>query len=911
MGFFEAYFGDRYDWTLTEVHVCCPFHDDEQPSASVNTEKRLFHCQVCDVGYTEMQFIQKVLHCTTQQAQRLLNSFKASMSWEEWNNRSLTVNGTEFLKTYNIDPLTAIRDFGIKSEEHDPDMIYIPVKLFGRVIDVREYRPDSKPKVKSLTGATAGLLVGDYVLNNNKVIWICEGEKDAMVARSHGLNACCLTGGAGATPLIPEWFKDRKVAIVYDNDEAGRLGAQRLGNLLLDYAAEVRVVTAFHEGMENKEDITDYFNKYGRSRDELITCFKSTDPYVFTSIADKNRSTLHTLTLAEATRVENVNKLVRSTVQVNGVVDNVYVMPGYINVQKVAEGAGELDVGMQQDWQLSTDTLRDVLKLVAVNGDDSAQRDIYKELCRVMKTEKNVRVTTECMTNVYIANVTDIVCENPSEITVYSIGKKLESGRKYTITHKVVTSPRISGKLVSVCTEVEDANNDIRTFNTNNAHASLEAFRCLEGSVEAKVTQITEKVKGLLGYNGNNQLIQTIDFAFHTPLRFNFGRFRDVRAYLDTLVVGESRVGKSSTADVLRKKYGLGQFVSLAGNSATVPALIGGTNKIDNMNQTKAGIIPMNNEGLIIFEEFGKCAQNITAELTDIRSSNEVRINRVSGSLTMPAVVRMITLSNVKPTATGDIRPINSYPNGIAVCTELVPTAEDIARYDMVLISAYKGDSNIDPLWIPEEPFTDKEYQDRIRWVWSRSADQIVFTQEAAELIVHECNRLNEKYNCHIKIFGTEAWKKLCRLSIAVAGYIVSTDDNYNNIIVTPEVVEYASQFLEELYNNETFRLAEYVHNERKYTEVDDAGLILIGEIYFKADTLIKALDEEAEPTKTSLKAAYGDTEDNLNGVLKSLSRANMITIHGQSIMPTVKFRKTVQQLQRCDWRVDRIGQNA
>ena len=168
-------------------------------------------------------------------------------------------------------------------------------------------------------------------------------------------------------------------------------------------------------------------------------------------------------------------------------------------------------------------------------------------------------------------------------------------------------------------------------------------FRNLEGSVTDRINLMTEKVKGLVGYDGNNTLIQAIDLSFHTALQFHFGTFKDIRGYLDTLIVGESRTGKSSTADTLRKVYGLGVFASLAGNSATIPGLIGGSNKTANGYQTRAGIIPQNHRGLIIFEEFGKSHSNIITELTDIRSSNEVELHECPGHLPLPAMVRMIS----------------------------------------------------------------------------------------------------------------------------------------------------------------------------------------------------------------------------------------------------------------------------
>ena len=199
-------------------------------------------------------------------------------------------------------------------------------------------------------------------------------------------------------------------------------------------------------------------------------------------------------------------------------------------------------------------------------------------------------------------------------------------------------------------------------------------------------------------------------------LEFNFGSSKNIRGYLDTIVVAESRVGKSSTAQALQQLYGLGVFTSLAGNSATVSGLIGGSNKVNGNYQTRAGLIPQNHRGLVIFEELAKCNANIIKELTDIKSSNQVRIARVSGSVELPALVRMITLTNVK-TEAGSIKSINSYPNGIEVLTDLIGTAEDIARFDLMLVMGDTGNEKIDPFWIAVEPLPTEVYRDRIHWI--------------------------------------------------------------------------------------------------------------------------------------------------------------------------------------------------
>ena len=44
----------------------------------------------------------------------------------------------------------------------------------------------------------------------------------------------------------------------------------------------------------------------------------------------------------------------------------------------------------------------------------------------------------------------------------------------------------------------------------------LNVFKNLEGTVAEKINTLTNKVKGILGYDGNNTLIQALDLSYHT-----------------------------------------------------------------------------------------------------------------------------------------------------------------------------------------------------------------------------------------------------------------------------------------------------------------------------------------------------------------------------------------------------------
>ena len=300
----------------------------------------------------------------------------------------------------------------------------------------------------------------------------------------------------------------------------------------------------------------------------------------------------------------------------------------------------------------------------------------------------------------------------------------------------------------------------------------------------------------------------------------------------------------------------------------------------------------------MIFEEFGKCNANIVSELTDIRSSNEVRIARVSGTISLPAMVRMISLTNVK--ATGKtLKPIAAYPHGVSIITELVPTAEDIARYDMILVLSDRATSAINPLWQPEEPFTEQQYRDRIRWIWSRTPEQIEFSGTTQTQIIEESNRLMQEFDSHIKIFGTETWKKLTRLAIAIAGYCVSTDDTFEKIVIKPTHITTAVNFLRKMYDNPTFRFKEYVKHERQYSETDAEATVLLQEVYNKAPSLIQALEQSASVTKNMLAAATGLDNTDLNKQLNRLTKGLFIKIENFDIQPTERFRLTLATINR------------
>jgi hypothetical protein len=258
----------------------------------------------------------------------------------------------------------------------------------------------------------------------------------------------------------------------------------------------------------------------------------------------------------------------------------------------------------------------------------------------------------------------------------------------------------------------------------------------------------------------------------------------------------------------------------------------------------------------------------------------------------------MITLSNVKTLPSKDIRSIASYPNGIAVIVELVGAAEDIARYDVMLVLGDKGNTLSDPYWQPLDPYAEADYRNRIRWVWSRSAEQIIIPDVVGHYIFEKANMLNQHYDSHIKIFGTEAWKKLARVAIALAGYTVSTDD-FQSILVTTEHVDYAVAYMTKIYDNPVFKLKQYVEHERKYSTTDENAVTLLQSIYMQAPSVIQHLEQEHKTSKAMMAAASGLANDTLGTVLNTLVSGMFVKLSSGDIIPTERFRLTSPALNR------------
>lgn len=127
----------------------------------------------------------------------------------------------------------------------------------------------NEPKFKVLRGHEHTLYMWDDELKEQKFLLWCEGQWDALIARQHGLPGFTTTGGAGT--VKQSWIDTvadagLPVAVVMDCDEPGDKGATKRAEGLAAKGTKVKVVNL---GLNEGEDVNDWFLGYSRSKQEL------------------------------------------------------------------------------------------------------------------------------------------------------------------------------------------------------------------------------------------------------------------------------------------------------------------------------------------------------------------------------------------------------------------------------------------------------------------------------------------------------------------------------------------------------------------------------------------------------------------------------------------------------------------
>lgn len=219
--------------------ACCPAHDDQKQSLSINEgndNKVLLHCHAgCDTN--------DIL-------------------------KALDLNVNELFQEKDVEKtVAAVYDY----KKIDNELIYQVIRYFPK--DFRQRRPDGNggwlwnmKDIKALPYKLPEVLAA---LKSKETVFIVEGEKDVQSLTRIGLVATCNHGGAG------KWREEHSkyfpasasVVIIPDNDVPGKKHAEQVAHALTKRSCRVRVIEL--PGLPPKGDISDWLAK-GNTKERLI-----------------------------------------------------------------------------------------------------------------------------------------------------------------------------------------------------------------------------------------------------------------------------------------------------------------------------------------------------------------------------------------------------------------------------------------------------------------------------------------------------------------------------------------------------------------------------------------------------------------------------------------------------------------
>lgn len=874
------------------------------PSSSINLEKRCFHCFVCDNALNEIDFACKITHKTKEE---IIKEYSAkeelisiSEQWKENQHQSL-LNSKETLDSCHhlhiSDEIINELSLGLIT-----NCLATPVFKNGQLVNVARYnihKLDGISKVRYNSNSLSGDIVPFDIWKNDKRDTVfCEGEKDMLVARSFDFNAITLTGGSQSSiqkEYLP-YFKDRTVYICYDNDEAGRKGSIKLYKDLLSNGANVYIVDISKVCVEEKEDVSDFFNKYLKTKEDFDMLVTSTKR----KLTDNELNTIETKNTLKLSKLEDnirnsvLYKTVKSKLQVIATSTEVYAVPEYATFKPKDEKA--LKENSIKNWFLFNDS--SFLELMEGKVQAKDINSILARLCGLpLKWSEDYTLTKGHLKSIYKLSVCDKVTDDDEKAIEYSIDlysfQPLDIGKYYEIEYKLFPHPKMGQHIIGLAYKITPTEFTF-DFNNKNNLKSLDKFK-VTTTIADKIDELYKSAKHHIAPYLRKDLWFLSDLVFNSPLEITYNKV--MRGALDVFILGDTRTGKSETTRSLRELYQFGEVVPL--KTATVASLIGGTD--DRSKKTKLGVLPRYNQELVILEEFSGAPLDFLKTLTEIRSSNIIKIYRVSGDLKAPCKLRMITISN-PISDNGNLMSLSSYPNGVQPLNELIKSPEDIARYDaFLLVPATEHLTN--PFTTKTETSQDKlisneDYVIKSRWIKALKAENVVIDNAIGNYIFEQGQELNKLFESSFTVFGSETDKKIARFASALACMLVSTYD-YQHIIVTKEHVDFIVSFLKHIYDNDCFKLKEFAKEEKEYTKADEKDIRELEKYYTANATFIELLANNSKLNKLEVTLMSGEDKQKFSQTFNFFIALRFIKVSGDQIIPTPKFRDAYRRMEK------------
>lgn len=811
-----------------EISIICPFHEDQKKSASINVKNGLFHCFACNQNHNYLTFKKNY---EAEHGHFLEEEDAVTKAIPDQTIRDLhfaLVTRQDIIDRLEVERgvfMPTLKKWQIGWHERT-NRVSIPIRdENGVCVNIRLYSFTAKGSQKMLSwkaGYGKARLWPLDSLTHDKYVVLCEGEMDRLILEERGINSITSTGGAKTWKS--EWSKQfigLKVYIVYDNDLTGEEGARKAAANIAEFASEVRVARL--DLSNDGEDITDFFINYGYGVSDLKELIKQTPVFKKPVSAEDYRhsSEVQWVTLGKSLMPNYRSKDLMVPVIISARRDERMHFPHEVMFscnQDAGSTCKKCSIFGRGDGTVRIDR-EDPGLLDFVGVSQKEQMGIVRARAGVPAACKVVDIqTTESGTLEEILITPEIDSSSTLEQDsmhliqrAFYVGVGLDYNASYVIQSRPIPFHKTS-KIVHHVIDAVPAHDSIESFEmTEEIYERLSRFQAEPGRTKQKLAEIAEYLQNNVTRIWDRlDLHVGMDLVWHSVLEFELDSKLIRRGWLEAVVVGDTRTGKSEIASQIQRHYGFGEIVS--GENTSYAGLVGGAIKYDDSWFVKWGRIPLNDRRMVIIDEVTGMSTDDIALMSGIRETGMADITKIE-SQRANARTRGLWIGNVRPPKL----ELSDYEFGCEALKDVVGMPEDIARFDYAMSAAANEVSsnvvNSDRRLPPVTDIYDSESCGLlVLWAWSRGRDSIQFQREALEACWRHAIEMGEMYTTKVPlVMASNQRIKLARIGAAVAARVFSTDDG-ENLIVTAEHIDVARWLLDKFYSKPSFGYLQLSH---------------------------------------------------------------------------------------------------
>jgi hypothetical protein len=773
----------------------------------------------------------------------------------------------------------------------DKRVYTIPIRGFdGELWNIRYYdlKPrDDRRKIWSIGGMRSTELYPVSQLGGDRIV-ICEGEWDTLVTIQNGYPA--ITRTAAARVWQSGWgasFEGKTVYICHDADDTGQIANRKVARALR-HLADVRIVKLPYPIVEKHgQDLSDFWLEHDRTHFEQMLA--EAIPFRKEEVSDEPEI----ITVLDTFDAQRVSEPVKVQVTIKGKKDPGYSVPSKARLSCTRDAGAKCNV-----CPLNPAGGEAVVEIAPSNPlilglMESSQKQVQDMIRQEYGALQCNRLTIEIEEHQSV----EVLFARPSidhadgtQARDYKSIKITSSGRHDTLPNNTVVA---TGSLYP---NPRDQRNEFLAWSVEQQETSVDRFqmtpeaiklmeRFKPKSAQRPLNKLGEINRALATHvtriTGRPEMHAVMDLTYHSALAFKFGGQVVNRGWIESLVVGDTRTGKSEAAQQLVRHYGAGEMVG--GEAATLAGLVGGLQQIGGKDWAVTwGVIPINDRRLVVIDELSGLHPEEIAKMSDVRASGMAKLTKIQQEVTF-ARTRLLWLGN--PRHGG----MDQFTYGVDALRPLIGNPEDIARFDLCMAVSL-GDVPSSKINQPARTerqlrYTSEACHTLLMWVWTRQADQIVFTTGAENAIYKYANEMGSRYVEEPPLVQAANIRiKIARVAVALAARTFSTDDAHEKVIVKQEHVKDAVDFMDRLYEMPSFGYAE--RSRERIRDIQEAvdNKDKIKKYLHERKGLAKFLRSVGKFRRQDLEEILNLSRDDANAITNTLWNARMVRKDGMDI---------------------------